>query len=403
MKFETQYDVVIAGGGVAGAAAALSCARQGLRTALLEKTVLVGGLATTGLVNGYLPLCDGEGHQVITGIAEELLHLSLKYGPGEVPEGWREPRASHPTGRYMTIFSPASFVLALDEALVEAGVDLWFDTLVSEPVLKGRRIVGVEVENKSGRGIVGAGCVIDATGDADVAYRAGAVCETGENWLSLWAFETSYARMQEAVAKPTAQKMLGGVRVGADAFGQGHPSGAPMFEGIDGAAVSQFVLEGRRLLREYYADIYAADGEDRHRRFPITLPSMAQFRTTRRIVGHATLVDGGAGVRREDSVGLSPDWRRAGPIWEIPYGALVPQNVTGMLAVGRCISSDGDAWEVTRVIPPAALTGEVAGIAAALALRTGKTPDQISPATLQTALSERGIPFHIDQVRDGQH
>ncbi len=399
MEFEVRYDVVIAGGGVAGIAAALTCARQGLHTALLEKTVLLGGLATTGLVNVYLPLCDGEGHQVITGIAEELLHLSLTYGPGEVPEGWREPRASHPTRRYMTVFSPASFALALDEVLVEAGVDLWFDTLVSKPVLEGRRVVGVEVENKSGRGLVCAGCVIDATGDADVAYRAGAACETGENWLSLWSLETSYARMQEAIVNPTARKMLGAVRVGGDANGRGHPEDVPTFQGIDGAGVSRFILEGRRLLRERYEESYEGRGEDRQLHFPVTLPAMAQFRTTRRIVGRATMGDGEDGVRREDSVGLTPDWRRAGPIWEIPYGALVPQHVTGLLAAGRCISSDGDAWEVTRVIPPAALTGEITGIAALHALQAGTTPDRISPTELQAALSERGIPFHIDQVR----
>ena len=79
--FEKRYDVIVAGAGVAGVAAALECARAGLKTALLEKTVLPGGLATTGLVNVYLPLCDGAGRQVIFGIAEELHRLSLKYGP----------------------------------------------------------------------------------------------------------------------------------------------------------------------------------------------------------------------------------------------------------------------------------------------------------------------------------
>ncbi len=155
--FEKTYDVVVAGAGVAGVAAALECARAGLHTALVEKTVLLGGLATTGLVNIYLPLCDGYGHQAIFGIAEELLHLSLRYGPGNVPEAWLREKCQEPvTGpRYMTAFSPASFVLALDEALLDAGVTIWLDTLVSEPAMApGRRIVGLEVENKSGRGVL---------------------------------------------------------------------------------------------------------------------------------------------------------------------------------------------------------------------------------------------------------
>ncbi|MFN2109744.1 MAG: FAD-dependent oxidoreductase, partial [Anaerolineae bacterium] len=148
MHFEKDFDVLVVGAGVAGVAAALECARAGLHTALVEKTALVGGLATTGLVNIYLPLCDGLGHQVTYGIAEELLHLSIKYGPGDVPDGWREGR-----GRYLTTFSPASFVLALDETLEDAGVDLWLDTLFCRPVVDGERIVGLEVENKSGRGV----------------------------------------------------------------------------------------------------------------------------------------------------------------------------------------------------------------------------------------------------------
>ena len=78
MDFERTVDVLVAGAGVAGIAAALEASRAGLRTALVEKTILVGGLAPTGLVYVYLPLCDGNGTQVAFGIAEELLHVSLK-------------------------------------------------------------------------------------------------------------------------------------------------------------------------------------------------------------------------------------------------------------------------------------------------------------------------------------
>ena len=220
MGFEQDYDVVVAGAGVAGVAAAMECARAGMRTALVEKTVLVGGLATTGLVNFYLPLCDGRGHQVIYGIAEELLHLSIKYGPGAVPEGWPA------RGRYSTSFSPASFVLALDEVLGEAGVELWLDTLVSEPAMTGSRLMGIVVENKSGRGVLRAQCVIDATGDADVAYRAGAKCVETDNWLSLWGVQASLARARQAAADP-ATGLLDMVRVGGDANGRGHPGASP--------------------------------------------------------------------------------------------------------------------------------------------------------------------------------
>ncbi len=94
--FEKTYDVVVAGAGVAGVAAALGRARAGLHTALVEKTVLLGGPATTGLVNIYLPLCDGYGHQAIFGIAEELLHLSLEVRARQRARGLAVRNARNP-------------------------------------------------------------------------------------------------------------------------------------------------------------------------------------------------------------------------------------------------------------------------------------------------------------------
>ena len=339
--FEHAYDVLIAGAGVAGIAAALQTARAGLRTALVEKTILVGGLATTGLINIYLPLCDGQGHQVTFGLAEELLQLSIKYGPDDLPEAWRSGPASvaraGARARYRTSFSPASFVLALDEALTDAGVALWLDTLVCQPVLEGERVAGVEVENKSGRGILRGRCVIDATGDADVAFRAGAPCAEGDNWLSLWAAQQSQSRARQAVAQPEST-LLQVVHLGADNAGRGMPPGIEKMRGTDAEQVTRFVLEGRRLLREYYRAEHAQGGDtSRGRLFPVTLPAMAQFRTTRRILGCESLWDGQQGAHRETSIGLVADWRQAGRVWEIPYGALVPRQVKGLLVAGRCI------------------------------------------------------------------
>jgi hypothetical protein len=115
-------------------------------------------------------------------------------------------------------------------------------------------------------------------------------------------------------------------------------------------------------------------------------------------VGQATLSDGQHGLHAPDSVGLVADWRKVGHVWEIPYGVLLPRKVAGLLAVGRCISSEGDAWQVTRVIPPAALTGQVAGLAAALAARNGTTPDALDVADLQAALRAHQMPRHFAEV-----
>jgi hypothetical protein len=95
---------------------------------------------------------------------------------------------------------------------------------------------------------------------------------------------------------------------------------------------------------------------------------------------------------------LTADWRKPGYVWEVPYGTLVPQKVKGLLTAGRCISSVGDAWEVTRVIPAAALTGEAAGTAAALSVELGTTPDLLDVKILQETLKGTGFPLHLQDV-----
>jgi hypothetical protein len=394
MDFQKAFDVVVVGAGVAGVAAALEVARSGFKTALVEKTILFGGLATTGLVNVYLPLCDGMGRQVTYGIAEELLHLSIQYGPGTLPAGWAGGAApGERKSRYLVRFSPAAFILGLDEALQSAGVSLWLDTLACLPVLEGRRVTGVEVENKSGRGLLSAQCVIDASGDADLAYRAGAPCVEQDNWMSIWTHQVSKGKLAAALESDNGDDLLQAtcLRLGANDSGSGHPVGMPKFYGTTGEQVTQFVMEGRRLLREYYRQ----QPEGRRDLFSLTLPAMAQFRTTRRIVGLESMVDGQFGQHRPTSIGLTGDWRKPGPVWEIPYGALLPRGVGGLLATGRCIDSSGDAWQVTRVIPPAALTGQAAGAAAGLAVINNTMPDQISAAEVQAAMKKRNIPCHI--------
>jgi len=163
--------------------------------------------------------------------------------------------------------------------------------------------------------------------------------------------------------------------------------------------VSAFVLDSRRLLREHYRAAHAAAGASgRKLHYPVTLPSMGQFRTTRRIEGEVLLTENEHGKRREDSIALVADWRKAGFVWEIPYGTLLPRGIKGLLTAGRCIASEKDAWEVTRVIPVAAATGEAAGVAAALAVQRRTTPSALEARDVQSVLGERGVPVHARDV-----
>jgi hypothetical protein len=92
-------------------------------------------------------------------------------------------------------------------------------------------------------------------------------------------------------------------------------------------------------------------------------------------------------------VGAIGDWRSA-KVWQVPYRSLLPCNLRGVIAAGRCISAIGDAWEATRVIPVAAMTGEVAGIAATMAVQQGKTPHDVAYPELAAEL--RKIGFRLE-------
>jgi len=394
--FERDFDVLVAGGGVAGIGAALAASRAGARVGLIEKTILPGGLATAGNVFVYLPLSDCRGRQVTFGLAEELLGQALKYGPGDIPADWQDPETR---SRYGSRFSPASFILALDRVLVEAGIEIWYDTLICESVVEGDRVIGVEVENKSGRGLLRARCLIDATGDADIAFRAGAPCAEQDNFLSLWALGASLEAAQQAVQENDGTPLMHRIVLGGSDTGAGHPESMRKYRGTKGRDVSEFVLESRRMVREYYEKGQAELGADgRKNTFPLTLPAMADFRTTRRIEGQCQLNDGQMATHFDDCVGLVADWRGGRDVWEVPYGALVPQRIKGLLAAGRCMAAAGQAWEVMRVIQAAVMTGEVCGLAAATAVRLDTTPDALDVGELQRELRELGFLLDVREL-----
>jgi hypothetical protein len=387
MNFSKKYDVAVIGGGIAGVAAAVAAARCGKKTVLLEKTVMLGGLATAGLIYIYLPLCDGNGQQVTFGISEELLKLSIKYGPGAVPRHWQTKENAPEHERYRTMFSPASLALALDEIATEAQVDIWFDTLFCSSQLDANnRLCSVEVENESGRGCIEADCFIDASGSGIVARRAGATGAVGNNKLAMWALEYN-------------DKSSGNDKLGKNIkMYQAGMGDELLNHGISGQVVSEFTLDSRNLLRESYQHAYNSGKADRNNRFPLTLPTMPQFRKIYAVNGTATLSSNQHSTFFANSIGLVADWRKAGYVWEIPYGTLIPEKITGLLTAGRCISSVDDAWEVTRVIPAAALTGEVAGIAASLAVEKNITPDKLAIDQLQTTLQDLGFILHLKDI-----
>ncbi len=396
------YDIAVVGGGVAGVAAAVQAARLGMKTALIEKTALVGGLATSGLINVFLPLCDGNGHQVTFGICEEMIRKSIEYGPGEIPPGWKNERNGTERRRFISVFSPASFVLALDEMLEAAGVDIWLDTLVCDALEENGKVTAVTVENESGRHTVRAKQFIDASGGAILARRLGIPCFEDDNYLSLWSLEFVRDKVDMFIGavygdgKPTG-------KVGNDALASVGLSleklARVVQRGISGKQVSEYLMTTRRYLRAYYRNCYESGKSDRRTHYPLKLPIMPQYRKICAIKGKHLMADGEYGKYAEDSIGLTADWRKAGFVWEVPFSALYPSDgPDGILFAGRCISAVGDAWEVMRVIPAAAMTGQAAGLAAALAVGQDAEPRLLNVHQIQRELHDRKIPVHLDEV-----
>ena len=393
-----RYDVVVVGGGIGGIAAAIAAARRGCKTALIEKLFVPGGLATSGLVYIYLPICDGCGTQVSKSLAEELLHKSFLYGPGSVDEKWQERKAhGHDSTRYRCIFSPAACMLGWESMLEEAGVDVWYDSLVGGVRMERRRVQAVELENMSGRVAVAGKVFVDASGSCVVARLAGAPTLSANNSRTIWVLD------HQKGVKPSPQKDMG-EHLAINYISSLPPEelppdyDKPNYREPSGKDVSEYALSTRRELRQKYLDAYASGKYDRTTLFPVKLPIMPQFRRIWCIDGKTTLQPDQYGMRFEDSIGMVADWRRFGEVWEVPYGSLLPQKVEGVLAAGRCTAAAGDAWEVTRVIPSAAVTGEAAGVAAALCVKRRTIPSLLPVKALQHALAENGVPLHLPDV-----
>lgn len=399
---KTYYDIAVIGGGVAGVAAAVQAARCGMKTVLVERTALVGGLATGGLINVFLPLCDGNGHQVTFGIAEEMLRKSIVYGPGEIPPNWKKERNGMERKRFIAVFSPASFVLALDEMLDEAGVDVWLDSLVCDVRIENEMAARLEIENESGRIELSAKRFIDASGSAVLARRLGQNVVTDDNYFSSWTLE-----FKSGAPYMNYGPIYGnGVPTGIFSDDDLRSAGTSLAElreakrhGITGKQVSEYLRVTRRCLRSYYAYAYDSGKSDRNSLYPLKLPIMPQYRKICAIQAAETMRDGQANRHVPDSVGLVADWRRAGSVWEVPFRSLYSASGPGnLLFAGRCMGAVGDAWEVMRVIPAAAVTGQAAGMAAALALRDRLPLRELSVERLGDELKRRGIPQHLEEL-----
>lgn len=387
-----EYDVIVAGAGVAGVAAALSAKRMGKTVLLIEKSLTLGGLATLGLINLFVPICNGRGKQIIYGMAEELLRESIKYGYDTIPADWLDGEPQGETkSRYLTRFSANIFALVLTEMITDSGVDLLLDTVISKPVMENGHCKGLIVENKTGREYFEGKIIIDTTGDSDILYRAGVPTYQGGNYFSYYALGTNLESMEKACKSGKINNAFYYVCGGnASLYGTNHPEGMPLFPGTTAENVTEYIVKNQKVLLEKLKK------QDRQTREIVTLPGMAQFRTTRRLIGDYELKGEERFVHFEDSISALCDFENRDWLYELPYRCLVKTGFDNLITAGRSVSASGWAWEVTRVIPPAIVSGQAAGIAAAMAIDTGKPIYGIDVKELQATLEKQNVMIHFD-------
>lgn len=392
-KVSAECDVLVCGGGFAGISAALAAARQGKKAILLEKQYILGGLGTAGLVTIYLPLCDGVGRQVSFGIAEELFRLSISMGnEGRYPDNWLD--SSDPANRtdrdkrFEVQYNPQLFAILAEQLLTDNGVEILYGTYAVNVSKEKDRIDAVIVENKSGRQAIKAASIVDATGDCDIAFLAGAPTDTFKqgNILAAWYYslgQKGYGLNVVGVADiPEDQKT--------------ETNQVPLlnrrrFTGLDGKEISEMMVLSHASTLNHVKKGRLKD----ETLVPTTIATIPQLRMTRKLVGEYMLHDTEMHKYFSDSVGMVSDWRKRGPVYEVPFSTLYSKQVKNLIVAGRCTSVTDSMWDIMRVIPCCAVTGQAAGIAAAISQDFA----EIDLARLQSLLQENGVVLHEQDLK----
>jgi hypothetical protein len=394
--------ILVVGGGPAGTAAAICARRLGADVTLVERYGYLGGLATGGLVLGIFPLYDREKKQVIYGIGEELMKKLdvLKYGIID-----RNKAPAYPT------IDAEAFKFVLADMVLDSGITAYLDCWGVDAIVDAKGAVkGAVFESKSGRQAILADIVIDCSGDGDIYAAAGAAFEKVKTNIGLIS---RIGNIDEVDMAPTRgsedpeHPAIGKASDGRPSKGRvndlnGHAGNStpaphvnwlnmkgPVGDALDVSDLTAMELKHRRgtwgnveKLRQKAGNeqVYLAE----------TAPQLG-VRLSRLLEGckKLTVQEIRSGAKFKDVIGYSGAYANA-PEFQIPYGSLVPSKVENVLAAGRCISTDFETGDITRLIPVCWVTGQAAGLAAALCIQNNWKPRNVNVAKLQDLLKQQG-------------
>lgn len=443
---EEGYDLVVAGGGPAGSAAAICAARLSARVLLAEATGCLGGMGTSGLVTAFDPMANGE-RMLVGGFMRELVERMYKRGfiPDFVsPDYWRKNYHS------WTPYNAEGLKLLLDELAIKAGVEVRFFTRVIDAHMREdtKYVQGIILHNIEGYHYIPAKTFVDATGDAILADLCGVPCrEAGRDtpkimpptlcslfagiewdrikmggWTSTDPQKIVPANQHEKLERAIAdghftrpdRHLPGMIRVGKSTGNLNAPHVFDL-DALRCKSLTDGMILGRKLAKEYmeFYQKYIPGFENIEH---VTTATLMGVRESRRIVGEYELNYEDFVARRQfpDQIGvfnkavdihpyngskeelqrhrkeMLHDKLGPGECFGIPYGILVPKGWSNLWVAGRCNSSDIKVHGSIRVQPAASMMGQAVGTAAVQCINTGQPACDLDTAQLVETLRKEG-------------
>lgn len=418
LEVRHEVDVLVVGGGPAGVAAAVSAARQGAKVFLAEATACLGGLGTSGMVPAFMQFTDGVNF-LAGGIGEEILNKMWEYG-GKI-EG----------SEYSIKVEALKRVY--DDIVTEAGVDFTLHTQMVAVDAEDGLVNYVVFAAKSGMFAVKAKIYIDGTGDGDLCAWAGAEYEKGDEngemmagtLCSLWAnidwdrvVRPDNRRLEEAIKDKIftyEDRHLSGIWRTGKTLGGGNIGHTYDVDGTDERSLTKSLIWGRKSMTEF--ERYYREYLDGYEEMELAATgAILGIRESRRILGDYVMVldDFINRASFDDEIGryaypvdIHPSDTsvegfkkfekeyynlryKDGESYGIPYRALTPRGLQNVLVAGRCVSCDRYMQSSIRVMPGCYITGQAAGVAAAMAAEKNTDTRGIDIKELQSRLKAIG-------------